>query len=280
MKSGIDDRWRADEPKPFTYEIETALWLVFIDYVVKPLIYVINLDRDAERLESVRSNLANLGLAFERVPAVIGKELPDWREHVDLATYAWRNRQDEPRPGEIGCYLSHLKAMETFLRTGAQWCVILEDDVEVLPPCAEVLRALGTKDDWDLVKLFHFHSGLPVRKRALGPDHHLVAHLGRTTSSAAYVVNRHAAQTLLKSMLPISEQVDHALDRPWETGLRIRGVRPMPVVLAPVATTTSTIGYQDTNRANRTFAKSLRLFLSRAKKEIGRFGYGLFDAVR
>ena len=246
---------------------------------MSPLIYVINLDRDAERLESVRGNLAALGLSFERIPAVIGKELPDWRSYVDMETYAWRNRQDEPRPGEVGCYLSHLKAMETFLRTDAPWCVILEDDVEVLPACAEVLRALAEKEDWDLVKLFHFHSGLPVRKRALGAGHHLVAPLGRTTSSAAYVVNRHAAQTLLKSMLPISEQVDHALDRPWETGLRVRGVRPMPVVLAPVAHTTSTIGYQDTNRANRGFAKSFRLFLSRAKKEVSRFGYGLWDVA-
>jgi hypothetical protein len=46
--------------------------------------------------------------------------------------------------------------METFLRTDAPWCVILEDDVEVLPACGEVLRSLGEKDDWDLVKLFNF----------------------------------------------------------------------------------------------------------------------------
>ncbi len=185
-----------------------------------------------------------------------------------------------PRAGEVGCTLSHLKAMETFLKTDAPWCVILEDDVEVLPACAEVLRSLAEKDDWDLVKLFNFHSGMPVKKRALGSAHHLVAHLTRTTSSAAYVVNRRAAETLLKSMRPISEQVDHALDRPWETGLRTRGIRPMPVVLAPVAHTTSTIGYLDKGKQGRTLGKSIKLFLSRAKKEISRFGYGLFDAVR
>ena len=244
-----------------------------------PPVYVINLDRDVERMASVSANLAARGMRFERLPAVVGKELPDWRGKVDMRAYAWRNRREEPRPGEVGCYLSHLKAMEAFLRTDAPWCVILEDDVEVLPECAEVLRALGEKDDWDLVKLFCFHGGTPVRKRALGPGRHLVVHLTRTTSSAAYAVNRRAAEILLKSMLPISEQVDHALDRPWETGLRVRGIRPMPVVLAPVATTTSTIGYQDRDRSGRGFAKSLRLFLSRAKKEICRFGHGLWDAV-
>ena len=245
-----------------------------------PLIYVINLDRDAERMASIRANLETLGLPFERLPAVVGKEVPDWEKLVDLPAYAWRNRLDTPRAGEVGCYLSHLKAMETFLRTDAPWCVILEDDVEVLPACAEVLRSLAEKDDWDLVKLFNFHAGMPVTKRALAGGHRLVAHLTRTTSSAAYVVNRRAAETLLQSMRPISEQVDHALDRPWETGLRTRGIRPMPVVLAPVAHTTSTIGYQDRSKARRTLGKSVKLFLARAKKEISRFGYGLFDAVR
>jgi glycosyl transferase family 25 len=245
-----------------------------------PLIYVINLDRDAERMASIRANLDTLGLPFERLPAVMGKDVPEWEKLVDLRTYAWRNRLDMPRAGEIGCTLSHLKAMETFLRTDAPWCVILEDDVEVLPTCAEVLRSLTEKDDWDLVKLFNFHAGLPVRKRALAGGHKLVVHLTRTTSSAAYVVNRRAAETLLRSMRPITEQVDHALDRPWETGLRTRGIRPMPVILAPVAHTTSTIGYQDKAKARRPLGKSLKLFLSRAKKELSRFGYGLFDAVR
>jgi GR25 family glycosyltransferase involved in LPS biosynthesis len=50
-----------------------------------PLIYVINLDRDAERLASIRDNLAKLGLGFERLPAVIGKEVPEWEKLVDLS---------------------------------------------------------------------------------------------------------------------------------------------------------------------------------------------------
>ena len=243
-----------------------------------PLIYVINLDRDVERMASIRANLEALGLPFERLSAVMGKDVPEWEKLVDMSAYAWRNRLDTPRAGEIGCYLSHLKAMESFLRTDAPWCVILEDDVEVLPACATVLRSLAEKDDWDLVKLFNFHAGLPVKKRALGASHHLVLHLTRTTSSAAYVVNRRAAETLLKSMRPITEQVDHALDRPWETGLRTRGIRPTPVILAPVAHTTSTIGYQD-KKKGRPLGKAVKLFLSRAKKEISRFAYGLYEAI-
>jgi len=241
-----------------------------------PPIYVINLDRDVERMASLAGSLRGLNLTYVRVSAVLGKKVPDWEKLVDVELYGARNRLPMPRPGEVGCYLSHLKAMEEFLRTDAPWCVILEDDVEVRPECVEVLAALGQKDDWDLVKLFCFHSGLPVRKRALTPTHHLVVHLTRTTSSAAYAVNRRAAETLLKSMRPISEQVDHALERPWETGLRIRGVRPLPVVLAPVAATT-TIGYDDRSRRRLSSGRAVRLFLSRSGKEVRRFANGLAE---
>lgn len=253
------------------YRIETCLKAATIPSPMAPLIYVINLDRDVERMTSLAGSLKALNLPFERVSAVLGKEVPDWEKLVDVELYGARNRLPMPRPGEVGCYLSHLKAMEEFLRTDAPWCVILEDDVEVRPECVEVLEALGQKDDWDLVKLFCFHSGLPVRKRALTQNHHLVVHLTRTTSSAAYVVNRRAAETLLKSMYPISEQVDHALERPWETGLRVRGVRPLPVVLAPVSATT-TIGYEGRHAVRMPWRRSLRLFLSRADKELRRFG--------
>jgi len=241
-----------------------------------PPIYVINLDRDVERMASLAGSLRSLNLTYVRVSAVLGKEVPDWERLVDAELYGARNRLPMPRPGEVGCYLSHLKAMEEFLRTDAPWCVILEDDVEVRAECVEVLASLGAKDDWDLVKLFCFHSGLPVRKRALTPTHHLVVHLTRTTSSAAYAVNRRAAETLLRTMKPITEQVDHALERPWETGLRVRGVRPLPVVLAPVAATT-TIGYDGRHAVRTPWRRSLRLFFSRAGKEILRFAHGVAE---
>ncbi len=242
-----------------------------------PPIYVINLDKDKERMAALDAHLRSRGFEYVRVAAVLGKEVPDWEQLVDSARYSIRNRRPAPRPGEVGCTLSHLKALELFLRSEAPWCVVLEDDVELLPDCAEILRALGEKDDWDLVKLFCIHAGMPIRKRRLDGAHHLVVHLTRTTSSAAYAVNRHGAEALLKSLRPITEQVDHALDRPWETGLRIRGVRPMPAALTDAANT-STIGYADKEGRDDSLGRRGRLFFFRANKEIRRFLHGFVEA--
>ncbi len=239
-------------------------------------IYVINLDRDAERLASIASSLKALGLPFERIPAVAGAPHVEDPAIVDLARYPLRNRRGAPRGGEVGCYLSHLRAYERLLATDAQWCVVLEDDVECLPSLPGVLDSLGKADDWDIAKLFCFHSGMPVPVRRLAGGHRLCVHLTRTTSSAAYAFNRRAAGVLLRTMLPLSQQIDHALDRPWESGLRVRGVRPMPVRLAPVAATT-TIGYADRKAPKRTNA---RLFAWRATTETCRFVQAVAEVGR
>ena len=43
-----------------------------------PPIYVINLDRDVERMASLAGSLAALGLPYRRIPAVLGQQVPDW----------------------------------------------------------------------------------------------------------------------------------------------------------------------------------------------------------
>lgn len=243
-----------------------------------PTIYVINLEGDTARLASITDSLAAIGLNFERVPAIRGKDVPGWESMVDVELYARRNNKPMATPGEVGCTLSHLKAMETFLSTQAPWCVIMEDDVAANRELPDVLSALAkASGEWDLVKLFCFHSGTPVTVRRLTHDRRLVIHLTRTTSTAAYAVNRRAAEVLIRILRPISEQIDHAIDRPWESGLRIRGVRPLAVGLAPIAYET-TIGHRP---AKPLLARrSGSLIWHRAVKEIRRLLQAIGEVIR
>jgi len=244
-----------------------------------PIAYVINLDRDTKRMSGTADNLSRLGIKYERIPAVNGGALTNSATLIDGPRYRVRNRRDEPRPGEIGCYLSHLKAIDTFLRTEAPWCLILEDDVELSSDCPKLFETLDRSDDWDLVKLFNFHGGTPIACRRLGASHHLVVHLTCTTSAAAYVLNRRAAKTLSATLLPIVEQFDHAMDRPWVSRLRIRGIRPMPAALRSEDAAASTIGYD--NRSRRPFRplKEIRLGAFRAAKELSRLLYAIGEAI-
>ena len=81
----------------------------------------------------------------------------------------------------------------------------------------------------NLVKLEAHHStvSLPIR-RLFGP-YCLCVVPTRPTGSAAYVINRSAAGAFLERLLPMVVPYDHAFDRGWALGLRVRAITPWPV---------------------------------------------------
>jgi glycosyl transferase family 25 len=191
--------------------------------------FVINLDRSTERLERISQHLQRLGLPFTRVAAVDGRQLSDdeRRRTLDEATYRRRHGMSS-LPGELGCYLSHVKAMRAFLASGADASLILEDDVQPEPELPQVLQALiECPGRWDMVKISGVHSGTPVRVARLTDRHGLAVMLSRCTGSSAYVVNRRAAQAYVDHLLPMTLPYDHVYDQGWRFGLKVRMVSPL-----------------------------------------------------
>lgn len=236
-----------------------------------PILYVINLDRDKARLEEFMAANSACGLPIKRVPAVLGAELPN--PPVDYEGYRRINAGGGPPKGaEIGCYMSHIRALNTFLADGEPYAVIIEDDAFLNPLAVQDLDLLTKRDDWDLVKLFCFHRGMPIVIEELPGGHQFVVHLARTTSTAAYLVNRRGAERLLETLLPIREPIDHAMDQGWLTGLRIRGVRPLMAQLLPSAAQ-STIGYGV--RKRQPMPAYAWVQLRKGIREIRRFSHGL-----
>ena len=89
-------------------------------------LFVINLDKSKERLNSFRKAFDSLGLKIEKIPAVDGQDL-------DIETYAndldcQKEMGRGMQPGEIGCFLSHKKALEKFLITESKYAIVFEDD--------------------------------------------------------------------------------------------------------------------------------------------------------
>lgn len=194
---------------------------------------LINLDRSPQRLQLMQQRLEKTRLSWQRVPAVEGKFLNIVEDpRVSLSCYRKRHGK-VLNPAEVGCYLSHIKALETFLADpAANFALILEDDIDFAADFTHVLHdLLAHAAAWDMVKLSGFHSGTPVGGPTVGQKRRLSVMLSRQTGSAAYLVNRHAAEIYLAKLLPMQLPYDHAFDKGWDFGLRIRIVNPLPTEL-------------------------------------------------
>ena len=239
--------------------------------------WVINLDRAPERLARIASQMERLGLPFTRLPAVDARALShEQRGALDEAAYR-RKHGMTPVLGELGCYLSHVRAMELFLASEAEFALVLEDDVLLHDSLLAVLRGLMQQPlRWDVAKLSAVHSGTPMPYAEVAPGHQLAVMLSRCTGSSAYLMNRSAAQSYLRQpggLLPMRLPYDHVFDQGWRFGLKFRLVTPTPcghdVQIA------STIAAPPGVSRKFHWTRRLPAFAYRLGNEARRLGYGL-----
>ncbi len=190
--------------------------------------YIINLPKSKERLTWTINNLTKLGFDFEVIEAVNGRLLT--LPHADYDERAYRLRHGKrTNLAELGCYFSHIKALKTFLQSEQDHAMILEDDVTLfnnLPAIIEQTMLVSHK--WDILRLVGFHSGIPVKFNQLTERCHLCCNLGRQTGAGIYIINRKAAQNMVKYLLPMRVPYDHAFDREWCFDSRTMFVTPSP----------------------------------------------------
>jgi glycosyl transferase family 25 len=192
------------------------------------MVLLINLDRSAHRRVQMEQRLADLGLAYTRLPAVDGKA--HWAELVASVDVPLFERQvgRDLMMGEIGCYHSHLRAWQALIDSDCHTLLVLEDDVvfgeDFLPALRE---ALDRRDLWDMLNLNKIRAKQAVRQAQLGP-YALNAYMGPLTGMGAYLISRQTAQRLLPDMLPITLPIDLELDRVHRHRIRRYGLEPFP----------------------------------------------------
>lgn len=192
-------------------------------------VFYINLARDTERRAHMEGELACHALTATRVEGVDGAAVPLPDPRIDHSAFRARHHA-HLRPGEIGCYLSHVAALRAFLASGSPMGMILEDDAVLGPDVCGALRSLSCcPEHWDLVKLYATHPSGIIHRVRLANGLKLASLLFRHASSAAYVVNRKAASALVNGLYPMTVPYDHEFDRGWKYGLKVRAVLPFPV---------------------------------------------------
>ncbi|MFV8572395.1 glycosyltransferase family 25 protein [Marinobacter sp. SBS5] len=168
-------------------------------------IFLVSMKDDSERRERLEKSFPDFYSTMTLVEAVDGRKLSA-QDYFRYASSAMENHKRILAPAEVGCSLSHIKALELFLETGAERAVILEDDVIGNDrSLAASIDDLGVIPDNALI-IFGGQEGLPSRKYILGKvagrDHlyalprYSNAHILRT---CCYGVTRSSAERILAS---------------------------------------------------------------------------------
>ena len=89
-------------------------------------VYVINLDKDFERLKNIEANFKKYNISYTRVPGVYGKNLT--KDEIDSVTTPIC-RMFSCNKGIIGSGLSHFKALQTVSKERDGFYMICEDDI-------------------------------------------------------------------------------------------------------------------------------------------------------
>ena len=177
-------------------------------------IYLINLDRNPERLAHMREQLN--GVAFERISAVDGAN--------DSPTTKGLSRF------ELACLESHKLAWRQFLNGPEGHACFLEDDLHVWPRFA----ALTGSGSWiptgaHSVKLDTYLQKVELGEKRVAIEGRQIARLySRHHSSAAYILTRAGAARYLELTAISSLPADYALfpNYPRRFGLRIYQLCP------------------------------------------------------
>jgi len=155
-------------------------------------VFIINLDRQTERLRFMQNQLKTLGLESTRFPAVNGRD-PAARAHAKTTWYAPLS------PGEVGCFESHRGVWKRILDEGVSGAFVLEDDVVVASDFAELDFPPELLESADIIKLDQSRpkeSYYGTRQVPVAPNRSVVRMLGTEMSTGAYFITRSGAAKL------------------------------------------------------------------------------------
>ena len=177
-------------------------------------VFVISLKDCADRRNSISKNLDILGISFEFVDAIDGRNgLPsEYEGQIDRGETALRGRVLDDV--EYACSLSHIKVYRKILDDDIPWALILEDDAI---PLFDLVPYLENKyyDDAQFTQLIF---GMPIyvrrksQKIIFGKYRSYLCSMAKTPRSAVgYVVSNEAAKYFINNGIP----VNHAADWPY-----------------------------------------------------------------
>jgi glycosyl transferase family 25 len=164
-------------------------------------VFVINLDRDVERMKVINARLNELNVEYERVSARDAKLLNLNANDASVDRFRWWCAVGRPiRPGEIGCALSHYDLYRKIVEP----VCILEDDVIIEDQFIDVLKRV---EEWINPKLPQVVLLSNHTKRKY--DDIGIYKIQNDMYAEGYVITPAAAKALINVNYPLQRPCDH-----------------------------------------------------------------------
>lgn len=200
-----------------------------------PPIFCISLARATERRANMRRRLDLLGMPYEIVDAVDGRELnlakleSEGRLRQDLAIRRYRRHISK---GEIGIYLSHYNLWQKIADENIESALVLEDDAGWADDFLPVISKLYNMHcSWDIITFY-------TDPRTYGGDlawkipntkYSIIRGKLRIGGICAYFIRFNSAKKLLDWCYKIKDPIDVIYSQYWHNGLVFYGIKPQIV---------------------------------------------------
>jgi glycosyl transferase family 25 len=194
-----------------------------------PPIFVINMASSIERWHTTSTRLHAFSLEGIRFEATVGKNLS--QQEVTNWYSAELNRKRHHRnmtPGEIGCYVSHMRIWEKMRDEHIPFCIVLEDDLTIEPHLPDVINKISELNNWDMIKLSDDRANPFILETELSHTLTLGNYLKVPNGTQGYALSLAGANKLLKRK-PFFRPVDVDIQFHSEVNLNITGIKPYPV---------------------------------------------------
>jgi glycosyl transferase family 25 len=233
-------------------------------------ICLINLARSTDRLTACAKQLDAYSLPFDRIEAVNGDSL-DSTIINNLYNFNDSSYHKHMTNGELGCYLSHVRAWQKIVDEQLDYAVILEDDILLQENIQGGLEAIEyIQQPWDIIKLAEVSAKRKVVHQIPVGDFSLVTYNKVPSRTCAQVVSLSGAKKLLAASSSINRPIDIELQYWWECELSVFGLKPY-IVKANHDEVSEIDRNLNRNNVEQSFLKKVMIsfyFLFKNKKEL------------
>lgn len=197
--------------------------------------YVINLDRSKQRWERISQHLNGNGVEPIRISAVDGSCLSDDVIHRHYKSELNKKEYFIPlSTAEVACFLSHMKALRTFVDSYDhsseidQYAVILEDDVEFVGDIGGFRKQWQRAMDSETPLMLKIYSKRNVSGKVLFEESSSVVIKPKLVPLGCQgaIFNLAAAKRILSQFETFSMPVDVAYQFWWEHGVTVLVCQP------------------------------------------------------